>query len=420
MTTWTQYPKQKSFPKLKGEIKVDVAIIGGGMAGILNAYLLSKAGLKVALVEKNEVGSGATAATTAFITQVIDSNLSQIISLFGEKGAKLVWQSGQDAIEEFGNITKEEKIDCEFMRTSNFIFANDQEEFEELEEELKFYKRLKLNAKLEEVSNSLGFDNHGSLEIPNQAKFHPLKFLYSLSEAAEAIGAQIFEHSKVIDLRGDGPFTLETADGTIVSEDVVITTYKPLSNERTHLKKAMYRSYVMEAEIPKDLLQEGIFEDMDNPYHYFRVDKEHDGNKDYDRLILGGADHKDIFGSPPITRLQNKSFESLDDFAKKILGGNRYWIVRKWDGPILEPSDGLPLIGEIRPHQFVATGFSGNGMTYSMISALLIRDLIIGSENPWKEVYDPTRTLLNPKRLASKAKDYIEEFWNGALKNMLS
>jgi glycine/D-amino acid oxidase-like deaminating enzyme len=174
----------------------------------------------------------------------------------------------------------------------------------------------------------------------------------------------------------------------------------------------MYKSYVFEVEVPKGTFPEALYEDCSNPYYYFRIDR----GKNHDRMIVGGEDHKDIFGKT----LDKKSFESLQDFVEKLLDGKRYWVVNKWSGPILEPTDGLPLIGQIAPGQYVASAFSGNGMTYSMISAILIKDFIEGSKNAWGKAYEPKRSILRPKRLGSKAKDYIEEFIEGALKNMLS
>jgi glycine/D-amino acid oxidase-like deaminating enzyme len=180
----------------------------------------------------------------------------------------------------------------------------------------------------------------------------------------------------------------------------------------------MYLSYVFEVRVPKEHFQEAVYEDDANPYHYFRIDK----GKDHDRMIVGGEDHKDIFGKT----LVEKSFAGLEKFLKKIMGDRPYKILKRWHGPILEPSDGLPLIGEIKPHVYLAAAFSGNGMTYSMISALIIRDLVLGrknsknSKNSWADIYAPKRALFHPKRLALKARDYAEEFAGGALKNILS
>jgi glycine/D-amino acid oxidase-like deaminating enzyme len=377
-----------------------------------------KAGKKVALIESGELGNGATLRTTAFITKVIDSSFTQIADLFGNDIAKTVWESGDRAIDEFEKIIKTENIECEFCRCSNFIFANTKKQFEGLEEDFNMYKKMKMAAALYGNKNGLkrkgkdlNFPNSGYLEIPDQAKFDPAKFIFAISQAAVTNGARIFEETEALEIAGENPITVKTSNGDISAKDVVIATYKPFTNRKTHFKKGMYRSYILELEIPTNTLREGIYEDEDNPYHYFRVDRQ----KGTDRVILGGEDHKDIFGN----LLTKKSFESLEEYAKNIFKDIKFKLTNRWEGPILEPSDGLPLIGSIKPHYYVASAFSGNGMTYSMISAILIRDLIIKKKSAWEKAYDPKRFLWRPKRLGSKALDYIQEFVGGAAKNML-
>jgi glycine/D-amino acid oxidase-like deaminating enzyme len=415
-TTWGDIREIfKTYPILDRNIEVDAVIIGGGITGILNAYYLTLEGKKVALLERDRLASNATAMTTAFITKVIDTSLGEVIDIYGTKTAKEVWQGGQQAIEEIEKIVEKEKIDCEFKRCSNYFFASTAKQFKGLEEEYDAYKKLGLKAELHENGTDLNFPNFGYLEIKDQAKFHPLKFVNGVAAAAGKRGAQIFERTEALEISTDEGNVVKTGKGDIRAEDILIATYKPLTNQETHLKKAMYRSFIFEVEIPSDLLKEGIYEDDSNPYYYFRVDK----GKERDRLIVGGEDHKDIFGDT----LVEKSFKSLEEFLERILPGVKYKIVKKWYGPILEPSDGLPLIGEIKSNVYVATAFSGNGMTYSMISALLISDLIEGKKNKeknnWQKIYDPKRALLRPRRLATKAKDFIEEFFEGAVKNLL-
>ena len=109
---------------------------------------------------------------------------------------------------------------------------------------------------------------------------------------------------------------------------------------------------------------------------------------------------------------------SLEKYLKGLMAGRPYRITKKWSGPILEPSDGLPLIGHIKPHQYVATGFSGNGMTYAGVAATLLRDLLLGLENPWKTLYDPRR-IPSLQQLLKKGKDYIGEFFGGAVRNTI-
>ncbi len=409
MTIWQKTAQKKEYPKLSQNLQTDVVIIGGGITGVLNAYFLSRSGKKVVLIEKNELGSNATICTTAFITKIIDSDLSEIVSLYGEADAKTIWNSGQAAIDEFEKLISDEKIECEFKRCSDYAYANTEKQFEDIKKEIRVYQKFGIKASLHEDGSALGFPNSGYMEIPGQAKFDVAKFLYRLAELAEENGAQIFEHTEATDIDGEKPL-VTVGDFTVQAEDAVIATYKPFTNEKTHLKKGMYKSYVMSIDLGDENIIEGIYEDADNPYHYFRIDRG-DGQN---RMILGGEDHKDIFGNT----LDEKSSKALEEYARRLLPKGNFKITERWDGPILEPSDGLPLIGRIKPHYYVATAFSGNGMTYSMISALLISDLILGKENAWQGIYDPTRALLRPKELATKAKDYIEELFEGAVKNL--
>jgi glycine/D-amino acid oxidase-like deaminating enzyme len=418
-TTWQEYRKKVTYPPLEEDIEADVCVVGGGMAGVLTAYRLANEGKRVVLLEKRELASYATAMTTAFITKVIDSPLEEIADIFSPAVTKAVASSGQAAIEEFARIVKEEGLDCEFVRCSNFSYASSDKDFKKLEKEASLYRRYSIPATLVKDGAGLNFENAGYLEVPKQAKFHPTKFLFGLAERAARSGVRIFEHTEALSIENGKPLLVETKRGAVRATDVVIATYKPTSNKSTHLKKAMYRSYVLEAQVPRDLFREGLYEDQENPYHYFRIDAAA-GRNDYDRLIIGGEDHKDIFGNPPVAHLGPESFKAVGAYLGKLMGKRRYWIVRKWSGPILEPSDGLPLIGRIAPHRYVATGFSGNGMTYSMIASMICADLILKRKNAWTKAYDPTRSLIHPKRLGTKAADYVDEFVHGALKNLLS
>jgi glycine/D-amino acid oxidase-like deaminating enzyme len=177
-------------------------------------------------------------------------------------------------------------------------------------------------------------------------------------------------------------------------------------------KKGMYYSYVYELEIPKGAIGEGLYEDDHNPYHYFRIDQ----GENNDRMIIGGEDHRKEI---PID--QNRNFNALEKYIQETFPGLMYRIVKRWRGPILEPSDGLPLIGRYddkEPNRYVATAFSGNGMTYGTISGMLISDLILGKKNPWEDFYDPRRALPF-KGIILKGRDYIEEFIKGVVKNII-
>lgn len=412
-TSWEDI-SHTPYPTFKGHEKADVVIVGGGMAGVLSAYMLRQAGKSVYLLEKGELGSGYTVCTTAFLTQSIDTDTNDLIKLFGRQGARQILASHGSAIDLIEAIQKKEKIECEFTRCSNYIYANSKRDLKDLAEEARALISLNMEVRLSEKGQDLGIKNFGYIEMRNQAKFHPMKFLYGLAERTKAAGAQIFEKSEVTDLEklDHGRQKVVTKGGTIEADYVIVATYKPFNNPLSlYFKKGSYVSYVLEMEVEGLKLQEGTYEDTENPYHYFRVDRAKEGY----RVILGGQDHrKDV----PVAA--EKNFKALTEYADTLIPKDKRTIARQWSGIILEPVDGLATIGPINEdHVLYALGFSGNGMTYSAISALIFRDIVTGSDNSLIPLYHPKRHM-GVKKLATKAKDYTEELIKGAIKTSLT
>jgi glycine/D-amino acid oxidase-like deaminating enzyme len=403
---WKYEVDEPQFPALTKNLSVDTVIIGGGLCGILSAYLLAKQGQQVVVLEKKKkIGHGATEYTTAFITQAVDTDFSELIDLFGTKFARLVWDSGASAIDLIEKIVNEEKIYCDFSRSPVFVYANSKKEYKELVEEQKIISEYGFDVERAVPGSGLGFENSGHLQLNNQAKFHPFKFLLGVAKKAEELGVKIFTESEVTKIYGD-PVRVACNNHEVVSSNVIVATYQPFNSRiRLFLKRSMYKSYVFAVKIPKNLLKEGMYWDTGNPYHYFRVDN--------NRMIIGGEDIKSV-----VKMNDEKNFKALEEYLSMIMGPNKFEITHKWTGPILEPSDGLPLIGRIRDHEFVASAFSGNGMTYSAVAAIINSDLILGNENIIAKVYDPKR-IPSLRQLFIKGKDYVEEFFGAAGKNIL-
>jgi len=400
--------KPKEYPPLSSNLTADVCIVGAGLAGVLTAYRLAKEGKKVVLLEKKKIGSGATEYTTAFLTQVIDTDPSQLLEFYSEEEVKQTYESHGKAIDFIENITKAENIDCEFMRCPNYIYGNDKKEFKEIFDEEVLFKKLGLKTSVV-ADNKLKFNNSGYAVIENQGKFHSLKFLSQLSPVLEKMGVSIHEKTEVNKIDSGNVIKVLANDHIVSAKDVIVATYMPFNNpEQTHYKKGMYVTYVMELMLPQSILPQAIYEDAGNPYHYFRVDS----RNGHDRMIIGGEDHREEF---PINTERN--YNALKEYLNQLFPELDYKIIKKWTGPILEPSDGLALIGKYDDHQYVASAFSGNGMTYSAITAMLIPDLIMGKENAWAQIYDPKRTL-SASKLFEKGKDYTGEFFGGAFKNL--
>ncbi|MGE5297605.1 MAG: NAD(P)/FAD-dependent oxidoreductase [Acidobacteriaceae bacterium] len=406
-TTWYDDKPGPIYPKLSGSAKAEVVVIGGGMAGIWTAYLLSDKH-KVILIEADELGSGATIDTTAFVTQLIDTSADELIKLFGEERTKKIYASGFSGIEAIASAIKKEGIECEFEDATTYVYAAEADQYPAVEKEYEALISLGLKPKIHQT-HELKLASFGHYELIGQAKFHPLKFLHGLAHAAVKKGALIYEKTEALGIQSDHqPFTVKTTNGDIAADFVVVTTYNPFNKpHEVFAKKGMYKSYVLEVELPEGRLPPGIYWDKADPYNYFRIDK----RPGFDRMILGGQDHR--YGLP-VDR--EKRFKLLEEYLQKLLPENGYKIKQKWAGPILEPSDGLPLIGKYREGQLLAAGFSGNGMTYSPISAMIFRDIIEGRNNDWLELYDPDR-LLKPYRLLMKGEDYAEKFFNGVIKN---
>jgi glycine/D-amino acid oxidase-like deaminating enzyme len=385
----------------------DVVIIGGGITGILSAYFLSKQGKEVILIEKEEIGKGATQYTTAFLTQVIDTSLTDLIKIWGPVRAREIVMSHQYAIECVEDIINENKIDCSFVRCSNHLYANSHKEYEGLKDELFSSKKLGLNTKLhmkEEMNaEPLGFSHEGYLEFPNQAKIDPFSWINSLADLAHKQGAKIHQKTEARSIKSDGrSVAVETAQGTIIAKWAIVATYKPFNEpQKLKFKTAMYKSYVyMFEERNMQALKEGIYEDTLDPYHYFRVDKE----KDKQTILIGGEDHRD-----DIPLNEERNFRDLKEYMDKIFDKTlKYENLQKWTGPILESVDGLSFIGHLEDENILyATAFSGNGMTYSMIAARIFEDTILGKHNHWLDLYNAMRTP-NLKSLAVKGRDYLK------------
>ncbi|MDQ2933297.1 MAG: FAD-binding oxidoreductase, partial [bacterium] len=385
-----------------------------GITGLISAYMLLKEGKTVSIFEKKaEFGLGATKYTTAFITQALDTDYSDLISIHGESKARKIARSHAEAIHLIETIVVAEHIECEFMRCSNFIYANNPKEAKRIHEESVVLKKLGFDVEFNTQGHHLGFENNGYMEMRNQAKFNITLFIKGLSATLCRKNARIFLDEEVIDIQlGDVISQVKTTKREIESRWVIIATYEPFNKPLgLYFKKAFYTSYVFDVKIPKGKIREGIYEDTQDPYYYFRIDPL---DETHDTLVIGGEDHRtDLHIS------KEKSFSALESYLKKLVPSLPFRIESKWSGPILEPVDGLPFIGPHHSHNLLyAMAFSGNGMTYSAISALIFADIISGRKNEWLEIYS-ARRIPTFKALAIKGKDYAKEMIFGALENTI-
>lgn len=385
---WLDTAPPPEFPKLKGELEVDVAVVGGGITGLTTAYLLKKSGCRVAVVDQQGIGGGETAHTTAHLTFVTDARLHELAGRLGKKQAQAFWDAGLRGMRQIEEIAGELGADCELKHVPGYLFAAlDKDAAEES-------KSLERDASLAE---EMGFDAdllHGdpiferpAIRFPNQLKFHPLKYVAALAKTLPGNGSHVFGQTRGSKIDAE-KHELRAEEGVIRYQALVAATHVPIQGERGTLgaalfqtKLAAYSTYAIEAGI--DCVPESLFWDTSDPYLYLRFDR---GDKGCS-VIIGGEDHKT--GQEKDTEAR---YARLEKALKRSFPSARPG--HRWSGQVLETPDGLPYIGEVGERQFLATGFSGNGITLGTFSAMLIRDLITGKFNPWTDLFSPNRKAL--------------------------
>ena len=392
----------KQMPKcepLRKNIHVDVCIIGAGIAGLTTAYLLTQEGKKVAVLDDGELASGMTMVTTAHLTNAIDDRYYEIERLHGEKGARLAAESHTTAIRRIESIARTERIDCDFARLDGYLFLGPHDEEELLDRELESAHRAGL-VDAEKVSRVPWrfFEAGPCLRFPNQGQFHPLKYLAGLAQAIQRGGSLLFTRTHADEMEGGSPGRVKAGKFEVTADAVVVATNAPVNDLLAiHTKQAPYMSYVIGARVPRGSIHKALYWDTQDPYHYIRLqplgsDSENGARKrEYDLLIVGGEDHKS--GQEHNTEERH---QRLEEWAR-----DRFPMMEEieyvWGGQVMETIDGLAFIGRNpldSKNVFVATGDSGMGMTHGTIAGMLITDLILGKENVWAPLYDPSRKPL--------------------------
>ena len=390
---WTQTAPGRRFPVLSGDLTVDVAVVGGGVAGLTAAWLLRRAGKKVVVLEMNRLLSGQTGQTTAHLTELLDTPYSTLRSDFGEKGARMAAASSREAIEKIAGLIHELGVECGFQRVPMYRYAETDTQWSELEKEVVAAREAGLEARLtREVP--LPYPVKGALRLDNQALFHPRAYLLAMAERLEKEGCPLFEETRVVEVHDGTPCRVVTDRGTVLATDVVEATTTPLNRVFLHTKLYPYRTYAVAGPL-EGPLEAGLYYDSQEPYHYIRPQRIDGMNY----LIVGGEDHK--VGSEQETE---EHFAALEAYTRRLFPVTR--LTHRWSGQVIEPADGLAYIGRnsLSRHTWVATGFSGTGITWGTLSAMILSDLLLGRESPYAALYDATRV-----KVRAGAKDFIQE-----------
>ena len=362
---WSQTCELTKRPALSKDIEVDVAVIGGGMAGILTAWQLERAGVRTVVLEADKIGGGQTKNTTAKITSQHGMFCHTFLAKKGEETARKYVQANQQAVEEYKRIIQETKIDCNFEETDAFVYSKDEGK---LMQEAEAAKRLGIDVSLERHLE-IPVDCTGAVRFFGQAQFHPLKFICELAN-----GLQIYEDTVVTEVEDH---LIRTSGGNVLAAQIVFAVHYPFLKFPGMYFARMHqeRSYVLALE------GAGKIHGM-----YIGDGEEKFSFRQYgDWLLLGGEGHRTG------ENREGGCYMRLKETAAKLYPGSH--VAAAWSAQDCITSDGIPFIGiytSDRPNWYVATGFQKWGMSSSMVSALILKDLICNRENPFADVFSVT------------------------------
>ncbi len=391
---WTATTPSTNFPPLKGGIKSDVIIIGGGIAGINAAYFLKRVGLKVVLLEATYIATGTSGNTTAKVTSLHELKYYFLKNTFGKDKAQIYADSNQWAITELEKIITREKIDCDFHKLPEYTYAKTKKALEEIKNEFKVALELNLPASFVNSINHFPFPILGAIRFADQAYFHPRKFLLSITDKINGNGSYIFEKTKALDIHEEANLCeVITDQGNIKAKYVIVATNFPFYDpSKLFSKLRQIRSYVLGVKL-KTQIPEGMFVGPDQEDLYFRPHKI--GNEIW--TTIGGMDY-------PVTKDINdqKRYHKLEQAASAQFDIRT--INYRWAAQDTIPLDKVPYIGYLPPSKriLVTTGFDEWGMTTSFVSAKLLTDLIMGVKNDWTDLYNPSRLHVIARSKATK------------------
>ncbi|UNC91360.1 FAD-dependent oxidoreductase [Candidatus Contubernalis alkaliaceticus] len=408
---WMAQWKTTDYPVLDKDIKVDVAVVGGGIVGITAAYLLKQENLTVAVIEADKIVQGTTGHTTAKITSQHSLIYSKLIKHLGKEKAQQYADANEYAIAFIEGLINEKQIDCDFSRQDAYVYTHSEKYIKQIQSEVEAASSLGIKAYYEEEL-PLPFKIKAAERFDNQAQFHPRKYIAALARDIPGDGSYIFEQSRAVDFHEGNPCKVIIEGGqTVTAGKVIIASHFPAYGSSGYYFARMYpeRSYVLGLTI-KEKFPGGMYITAEDPGRSLRFTPYENGQL----VLMGGEHHKT--GQGPNTDIHYKNLMKFAKETYEVTG-----IPYRWSTQDYTTLDDVPYVGNITsksPDVYVATGFKKWGMTNGTVSAILLKDLIVKGESPWAPVYNPSRFEGDPmiKNFASANFDVVKHLIGDKLK----
>lgn len=359
----------------------DVLIVGGGITGLTTALLLQEQGKKCLVAEAHTLGFGTTGGTTSHLNTLVDTTYPTLESDFGQEGARQVAQATGEAIALVERLVTQYQIDAGFSYQSAWLYAQDEKEVQELEEIYEASRRAGLEVQAAgAIPVPIPFQK--AYRFAGQGQIHASQYLLGLAAAFEKAGGVIVQQCLVQGTSHHDPIVATTSQGEIRARKLVYATHQPPGVSIFNFRLAPYRSYAAAFTLKDEKYPTGLAYDMKDPYNYFRT-QESDGVR---YVIAGGFDHKT--GHEDNT---DHIFTELEAYQRTYFNVDQ--MAYRWSSQYYEPVDGLPYIGAYPGLEgtFVATGYSGNGITYGTVAGQLLSNLLMGQDSPYADLFSPAR-----------------------------
>ncbi len=383
---WVATIEATEFSTLTGDIHVDVAVIGGGIAGLTTALSLKRAGRSVAVLEIGRVGTGVTGHTTGKVTSLHRLTYRDLWRHVGHDEARGYGQANQFAIEHVASVVDGENIDCEFRRVDNYTYAESSTGLDMVREEVNIAQRLGLPASYV-TATPLPFAVAGAIRFTDQAKIHAGRYVQGLARAVDGDGSHVFENTQALDVREGSPCVVTVEGGRVRARDVVVATNMPfLDRGAFFLRCHPQRSYLV-AGRADSLNLDATFISVEEPLR--SIMPTNVGDDTY--LLIGGEGHRVSERGDTVARYQR-----LIDYARTRFGIED--IAYRWSTQDAVPLDGMPYAGTITPwskHVYVITGLKKWGLSNGTAAALIVADEILDRPNPWAKLFNSNRLSLS-------------------------
>lgn len=387
---------------------VDVLIVGGGITGITTALLLQQGGQRCVVAEKDTLCFGTTGGTTSHINSFFDTDYHTIRQDFGVEGAQTVARATRQAIELFAHHVKTYNIDCGYSERDAYVYAQTDEQVNQLDKIME--ASLEAGAHVAYADSiPVPTDFQKAIVYPRNAQIHPTRYVFALAREYEQLGGVILQHCTVGHIGGDElMLEAETNMGTIKAKYVIYATHIPPGGiNLLHFRAHPYRSYAMAVTLNNDSqYPQSLAYNMYDPYYYYRT-QEVDGQQ---YLIVGGEDHKTAHEENT-----EACFTHLEAHVRRHYDVKE--VAFKWSSQYFEPSDGLAYIG-LNPgthdNILVASGYSGNGITYSHIAAITLSQMILNKQSEYATLFNPRRVkpIAGFTEFVKENVDVVKEFFS--------